>query len=54
MKYEIIKYLIENKNEEKSEDQNLIETLKSQIEKYKVMSNDRLSLLAEIEEKSSK
>ena len=38
----------------KTEEQNQIETLKSQIEKYKVMSNERLNLLAEIEEKSTK
>ena len=46
--------LVKKELSSKSEDQNLIETLKSQIEKYKVMSNDRLSLLVEIEEKSSK
>ena len=38
----------------KTEEQNQIENLKSQIDKYKVMSNERLNLLAEIEEKSSK
>ena len=38
----------------KTEEKNQIEILNSQIEKYKVMSNDRLNLLAEIEEKSGK
>ena len=38
----------------KTEEQNQIEVLNGQIEKYKVMSNDRLNLLAEIEEKSGK
>ena len=38
----------------KTEEQAQIELLNSQIEKYKVMSNDRLNLLAEIEEKSGK
>ena len=38
----------------KNEEQKQIEVLNSQIEKYKVMSNDRLNLLAEIEEKSGK
>ena len=38
----------------KAEEQKQIDALNSQIEKYKVMSNDRLNLLAEIEEKSGK
>ena len=38
----------------KTEQESQIEVLNNQIEKYKIMSNDRLNLLAEIEEKSSK
>ena len=37
----------------KTEQENQIEVLNNQIEKYKVMSNDRLGLLAEIEQKSN-
>ena len=59
MKQKNDKYLLEiNKLKKelssKTEEQNQIEVLNSQIEKYKVMSNDRLNLLAEIEEKSGK
>ena len=59
MKQKNDKYVLElnkvkNELSFKTEQENQIEVLNSQIEKYKVMSNDRLNLLAEIEEKSSK
>ena len=59
MKQKNDKYVLEINNvkkelSSKTEEKNQIEILNSQIEKYKVMSNDRLNLLAEIEEKSGK
>ena len=59
MKQKNEKYILElNKLKKElssnTEQQKQIEMLNSQIERYKVMSNDRLNLLAEIEEKSGK
>ena len=53
-KYVLELNLVKKELSLKTEEQNQIETLNNQIEKYKVMSNDRLNLLAEIEEKSNK